>query len=88
MTPDELRAKIARDQPQTLCYCSSREGADRRPLALCSDCQGWLAEHSARIEAGWRWYVNHLGHLPARQLSADSAELNHLGVYMARRFYQ
>jgi hypothetical protein len=78
------------DRSLTLCYCSSREGADGRPLALCSDCVGWLRENSPRIAQHWAWWLQ-FGHLNAYTVGltgkADGAELNALGVYMARRFY-
>ena len=69
---------------QTICYCSSREGACGRPLDLCSDCAGWLRANSVRIANAWAWTVNHPRvHV---DFGGEAAELNDLGVYMARRF--
>jgi hypothetical protein len=66
MTPDELREEITRHQ--TACRCGHL-------LAACADCRDWLSEHGSRIEAGWRWYVNHLGYVvPAGLSRSDAAE--------------
>lgn len=68
MTPDELRREVERHQ--TTCRCGHL-------LAACADCNGWLSEHSVRIEHGWRWYVNVAiagGRVPAGTINADAAE--------------
>jgi hypothetical protein len=75
MTPDELREAITRDQ--TRCRCGHL-------LAACADCRDWLIEHSARIAAGWRWYVNTRPSL-ARVHMADAAEADNDAWYEGGR---
>ncbi len=65
---DRIRDAIQREQ--TSCRCGHL-------LAACADCRDWLAEHSPRIAAGWRWYVGHVvgfAYLPAGARLADTCE--------------
>jgi hypothetical protein len=55
---DHLRYSFALGQGWTICYCSSRSAAMCVDVDYCADCAGWLHEHSPRIAAGWRWFVD------------------------------
>jgi len=60
----------------TLCRCGHL-------LECCADCRGWLVANSPRIANAWAWTINHPRvHI---DFGGEAAELNDLGVYMARR---
>jgi hypothetical protein len=67
---------------QTRCRCGVL-------LASCADCRGWLIDNSPRIALGWEWWFIRTierGFDIAGTQIADTAELEDLGVYLARRF--
>lgn len=66
-------------KPATLCRCG-------HILECCADCNAWLVEHSPRIAAGWRWYVNRLTYVyPAGVAAANAAEADDLAYYLSVR---
>jgi hypothetical protein len=68
----------------TLCRCGHL-------LECCADCQGWLAQHSARIAFNieW-WYIQALemGKDPAATWGSDAAEADDLAYYLNWRWSQ
>lgn len=76
-----LRDAIARDQRWSTCRCG-------HILECCADCMGWLRDHSARIEASWRWFTNKAVfgvYIAAGQRYIDAAEADDLAYFEAGR---
>lgn len=76
---DHLREEITRHQ--TRCRCGHL-------LAACADCCGWLVDHSPRIEASWRWYVNASlagGWQPAAVKVVDEVEAYYIAYHESQR---
>ncbi len=73
---DRLRDAIQHDQ--TACRCGHL-------LAACADCRDWLTEHSPRIVACWRDWLNFWIDDYKWMRGADAAEADNLTHYLAGR---